>query len=200
MRREGKERQHMAFPRELYGSSEQVASGQLRISIVLLLLTFFFANGVSGQDADNAPDVCALQEELELQFQTLSHVEEHANSSIASDVPPLQLPNPFDTAQQVAIPNSPTALQAVGSTGRIVLGWTDNSNNETGFAIERKLGVGGTWGLLTTVSTNVNAYSNTGLSNGLTYYYRVYAYNAMGSSAFYSNEACGTTIGSPSLS
>jgi len=99
----------------------------------------------------------------------------------------------------LTVPESPTGLGAVGSSSKILLDWNDNSNNEDGFRIERKLGAGGSWGLLATTDANQTAYQDSPLSNGLSYYYRVYAYNSAGPSQSYTNEACATTLAAPSL-
>ncbi|MFH1228250.1 MAG: fibronectin type III domain-containing protein [Planctomycetota bacterium] len=83
----------------------------------------------------------------------------------------------------------PSSLNvAVISSSQINLTWTDNTDNETGYKIERKTGLGGTYSQIATVNANISAYSNTGLVDGATYYYRVRAYNANTNSA-YSNEA-----------
>jgi hypothetical protein len=92
-----------------------------------------------------------------------------------------------------SVPAAPSSLVAAAtSSSQINLGWTDNATNETGFKIERKTGIGGTWGLIATVGADVTAYSNTGLAAGTTYYYRLRATNAAGDSAS-SNEASATT-------
>ena len=75
----------------------------------------------------------------------------------------------------------PTATAV--SSSRIDLAWTDNSTNETGFAIERSLD-GATFTPLTTVGANVRTYANTGLTVATTYYYRVRATHAAGPSAW----------------
>jgi YD repeat-containing protein len=94
-------------------------------------------------------------------------------------------------------PETPTNLTATAvSSTQINLSWTDNSNNETGFKIERKIGSSGTYSQIATVSANVTAYSDTGLTPDTTYYYRVRAYNLGGDSA-YSNEANATTSTTP---
>jgi hypothetical protein len=88
-------------------------------------------------------------------------------------------------------PAAPSALTAtVGSATAVNLTWADNSTNETGFLIERKTGSSGTWAQIASAGANARTYSNTGLSAGTTYYYRVRAYNALGNSA-YSNEVSG---------
>jgi murein tripeptide amidase MpaA len=93
------------------------------------------------------------------------------------------------------IPAAPTSLVAVAvSRSQINLTWTDNSNNETGFRIERCKGSTCTnFALVATVGTNVTSYSNTGLTANTAYRYRIYAYNASGNSA-YSNIARATTL------
>ena len=71
----------------------------------------------------------------------------------------------------------------------------DQSTNETDFSIWRKTG-GGSYSQITTVGANVTTYTDTGLSDGTTYTYRVVAQNAAGNSG-YSNEASATTPTAP---
>jgi chitinase len=92
-------------------------------------------------------------------------------------------------------PAAPGNLSASAtSTSQINLTWSDNSNNETLFRIERSTDGGNNWSSLTTVSANATTYSNTGLSASTTYHYRVRAENANGNSG-YSNTANATTQG-----
>ncbi|NVO20851.1 MAG: DNRLRE domain-containing protein [Bacteroidetes bacterium] len=85
-------------------------------------------------------------------------------------------------------PLAPSVLTATAvPPSQVNLSWTDNSSNELGFRIERKEG-SGTYSEIAVVSANVNTYSNTGLTPGIAYTYRVTAYSAAGNSA-YSNEA-----------
>src|SRR5205823_6611060 len=91
-------------------------------------------------------------------------------------------------------PAAPSGLKAAAVSGsQINLSWTDNSNNEDGFRIERKKGSGGIWSQIATVGAGITAYSNTGLSRRSTYYYRVRAYNSGGNSN-YSNQASAKTL------
>ncbi|MDY0016914.1 MAG: SUMF1/EgtB/PvdO family nonheme iron enzyme [Candidatus Delongbacteria bacterium] len=80
---------------------------------------------------------------------------------------------------------APTGLTAtIASETSIKLDWTDNSTGEDGFKIDRKIGAAGTWVTdFATVGANVKTYTNTGLTTGTTYYYRVRAYY----STYYSN-------------
>ncbi len=90
-----------------------------------------------------------------------------------------------------AAPSNLTATAA--SNSQINLAWTDKSTNESGFYVERKTGSGGTYAQIAALGANVQSYSNTGLTTGTTYYYRVRAYNGSGNSS-YSNEANATTL------
>lgn len=91
------------------------------------------------------------------------------------------------------LPVAPTALLATPvSSARIDLAWTDNAYDMAGFKIERKTGSGGTYGLLAIVGASASAYSDTGLTAGTTYFYRVRAYNSSGDSP-YSDETSATT-------
>lgn len=91
------------------------------------------------------------------------------------------------------IPAPPTGLTATAnSTSEIALRWSDRSSNEQGFWIERRTGAG-SWARIGQVGANVTTYTNTGLTAGTTYSYRVLAHNASGVSG-YSNAASATTL------
>jgi len=93
----------------------------------------------------------------------------------------------------IASPAAPSGLAATAvSRSQINLAWGDNSSNEDGFRIEQSTN-GTTFAEIATVGANVKAYQSTGLSANKTYYYRVRAYNAGGSSA-YSNTAKAKTL------
>lgn len=90
-------------------------------------------------------------------------------------------------------PIAPSNLSATAvSSSQINLTWQDKSSNETGFRIERSLSATSGYTLIATVSANVTTYSNVGLSEYTTYYYRVCAYNADGNSG-YTNIASAVT-------
>jgi hypothetical protein len=84
-----------------------------------------------------------------------------------------------------------TSLTSPGqaNAGQLQLGWTDNSNNEDGFTIERKTGTTGIYTQIFTVGADVTSYNDTNLTDGVTYCYRVGAFNSAGTSA-YTAEVC----------
>ncbi|HYG77380.1 MAG TPA: fibronectin type III domain-containing protein [Planctomycetota bacterium] len=90
-------------------------------------------------------------------------------------------------------PAAPAALIAAAvSASQINLSWTDRSDNEESFTVERSAdGVNG-WSAIATVPANATAYSSSGLSAATTYYYRVRASNSAGDSA-YTSVASATT-------
>ena len=98
------------------------------------------------------------------------------------------------TTQQM-LPAAPTSLTATAiSKSQINLTWSDSSNNEGGFKIERCQGVNCTsFTMVGQVGQNVTAFSNTGLSKNTAYRYRVRAFNAAGNSA-YTNIASARTL------
>jgi len=71
--------------------------------------------------------------------------------------------------------------------------WQDNSSNETGFVLERKLNSGAYAALVVGgLGSNITSYTDSTVSRSAvdnTYFYRVKAVNAIGDSP-YSNEAC----------
>ena len=85
-----------------------------------------------------------------------------------------------------ALPAAPTNLAAKTiSKSQINLTWTDNSNNESGFRIQRCNGSTCTnFALIASVGAGVQSYSNTGLTANTAYRYRIYAYNSAGNSGY----------------
>lgn len=87
---------------------------------------------------------------------------------------------------------APTSLSLSNvEDGSITLTWVDNSDNETGFRIERKLEAGA-WEFVTNVAAELETYEDSGLLDFSLYTYRVRAFNATLASDW-SNEASATT-------
>jgi hypothetical protein len=95
-----------------------------------------------------------------------------------------------------APPFAPTNLTATALTPTsVALHWTDNSDNESEFYIERFSG--SMWSLIDWAPANVTSAVNNGLNPLTQYSYRVRAANANGESA-YTNIASATTLGTDS--
>ena len=86
-------------------------------------------------------------------------------------------------------PPAPADVRAVPGAGRVTLSWTDRSNSELGFRIERKETLYGSYKQLATVGPNATGYVDTAsLKSNVDYFYRVRSYNSVGASGP-SNEA-----------
>ncbi len=92
--------------------------------------------------------------------------------------------SPYSNTAQVSPPLAPSSLTAVLTNGpTITLGWLDNSNNETGFIVERSDN-NGAFAQIGTTAANVATYvDSTGALNN-TYAYRVAAFNPLGNSSY----------------
>ncbi len=87
------------------------------------------------------------------------------------------------TTQVLSVPAAPSNLIATAiSKNKIQLTWVDNANNESGFTIQRSTD-NVKFVTIATVAANTASYTNSGLKKGK-YYYRISAYNEVGSSAF----------------
>src|SRR5439155_16049577 len=95
--------------------------------------------------------------------------------------------------------SAPQNLQATAGAGSVALTWqapaSDGGSPITNYRIFRSTS-SGTETIIGTVG-NVNSYTNTGLTGGVTYFYKVKAVNAAGSSIL-SNVASATPTGAPS--
>lgn len=99
-------------------------------------------------------------------------------------------------AQEPVAPAAPSGLTVVDTTTTTAdLSWTDNSNNETGFVLERCAGSGCSSGfiVLPAIAANTTAYTDAGLSQNATYGYRLKAVNGSVSSAYTSPIVYATT-------
>lgn len=95
----------------------------------------------------------------------------------------------------VTAPAAPTGLAATAGNGQVSLTW-NSSAGATSYTVKRSTTSGSGY---TNVATNVTStsYTNTGLTNGTTYYYVVTASNSAGTSGN-SNQANATPTAAPS--
>lgn len=107
--------------------------------------------------------------------------------------------NDYATLKYRQIPNAPSDLEAAADfSNSIALSWSDNSDNEDGFKIERSLNGGINWSLHATLPSDAESYLDTGLTLYGIYHYRVFAFNMFGNSG-YSNTAFDTAMSSDPL-
>lgn len=98
-------------------------------------------------------------------------------------------------ATVVSVPTSPLNLTVESEDGYLKIDWlapvNNGGSNITEYRIYRSNISGSSFDLLASVTANVNTYSDMGLTNGETFYYRIKAVNTEGNSQ-YSNEVAGT--------
>jgi fibronectin type 3 domain-containing protein len=101
---------------------------------------------------------------------------ESANSAEVSGTP------------QIPAPLPPADLTATAGNGQVILTWAD-STGATNYNVQQSLSSSGPFASIAV--TNLNSFTNTGLTNGVTYYYVVSALN-MGGASTNSNVAAAT--------
>ncbi len=102
-----------------------------------------------------------------------------------------------NTADVTTVPAAPATTTTTNpSAGRVVITWTDSSNGETGYHVERAIGAG-SFTVLTTTGANATTYSDNTVTEGTTYTYRVQAYNTGGTSLYGPTSTVTTSPTSP---
>ncbi|OJJ15993.1 hypothetical protein BKI52_35055 [marine bacterium AO1-C] len=101
-----------------------------------------------------------------------------------------------------SVPTTPVSLTASESSGQITLSWTDKSNNESGFEIQRSTSASSGFVVIDTVgpSSGIDGTveyqeDNTLINNMTQYYYKVRAYNTRSASAFTSVSSVTSSFG-----
>ena len=115
-----------------------------------------------------------------------------ASVTIVTGIPPIGIPTITASLVWIAAPTNLTAsllpIVSLINSATASLTWTDNSDNEDGFVIERSVNSASWTTLLTTPANISSSYDSSSVMIGSTYSYRVYAFNAYTSSV-YSNVA-----------
>jgi autotransporter-associated beta strand protein len=88
------------------------------------------------------------------------------------------------SAGAAAAPANPSSLVVTqNSATNAWLSWSDNSDNESGFRVERKTNAAGSFAAIGTVGANVTTFTDPGaFTHGNVYYYRIVAIGASGES------------------
>ena len=99
--------------------------------------------------------------------------------------------------------NPPTSLSLTPvSATQIDISWLDNTTIETGYVLERSLSSNSGFAEVVTLGANVTSYQDNSLLAETTYFYRVKAINANGSSSYSNTEGASTlplVISNPNL-
>jgi hypothetical protein len=100
----------------------------------------------------------------------------------------------------LSVPATPITLTAVAiSTSQVNLSWTESSINVSGFNVQRSSNGGKSWTLLGALSGTVTTYTDSTVSKGKTYQYRIDAYNTAGASTWSPAVTVTTPFRNPTL-
>lgn len=103
--------------------------------------------------------------------------------------PPPPDPGSDDPPQATSVLLAPANVVALASGNDAArISWTDRSDNEDGFSLERAVSANGPYTVVGSTPANVRSLDDTGLAAGSAYHWRVRAHNAAARSA-YSNIA-----------
>ena len=86
----------------------------------------------------------------------------------------------FTLDKQSQPPKAPKDLEINLASGKATLSWTAGDSTETGYDVQRKASVGGDYASLATPTTET--YEDSSIVKGNSYWYRVFATNANGTS------------------
>jgi len=90
-----------------------------------------------------------------------------------------------------AVLAAPVASEPLAISQSIVVMWQDNSDNENGFHIFRRLGTSTTYAWIAATQKNIASYVDKNVTEGKRYCYLIFSFNQVGRSDS-SNEACTT--------
>jgi fibronectin type III domain protein len=94
-------------------------------------------------------------------------------------------------------PQAPQSATASAAGLRAVMvSWSDKSNNEDGFRLERSADGGATWATVATSAANISSVADYDVASETQFCYRVSAFNGEGVSPP-SNTSCATTVAGP---
>jgi len=96
-----------------------------------------------------------------------------------------------------SFPTPSNLIIAPLTDSEIELTWTDNCSFEEGYRIERQAD-DGNWIQIADLAPNITQYTNTGLSYGPNYTYRLYAYTTSNQSNFVTSSSTSTSFPGPS--
>lgn len=99
---------------------------------------------------------------------------------------------------EVGLPDDPTGLNATAlDPDRIDLSWSDNTDVEEAYEVQRKRTAVGRFESIATLPPDATSYRDTGLHSQTTYHYQVRAVNAGGASVWLQADATTHRLASP---
>ena len=150
--------------------------------------------GPWGIDVRNSGDFVYVMNSLDNTVSVIStEFDEDGELSVTDTVTVGTTPAGLGTFIGGTVPKPPSDLVAESASAfEINLSWTDNSDDEDGFKIERTR-YGGIFSLVAIVGPDESSYTDAELNPYTTYYYRINSFNNAGDSD-YTGQALATTL------
>ncbi len=144
-----------------------------------------YVDGAYAGDADFYSDSGTQYQQVVFEATSLTFGEHTIMLEVVDDTGWIYLDSvKYVTTSDLLRPAAPTGTSAIMvSDSEIDVSWIDSSDDESGFVIERAV-EGGDYAVITSLAANTESYSDSGLAEGTTYYYRVYATSMNGSSDY----------------
>ncbi|MGC3991190.1 MAG: polysaccharide lyase family protein [Chthoniobacteraceae bacterium] len=136
------------------------------------------ASGITGPVSGSTADTATYTDTTAANGTTYYYALQSANPAGTSVISSATSTTP--SASAPASPSAPTGLAATAGDTQVGLSWTASANAAY-YLVERSSTSGGPYTIINT-STTGNTFTDTGRSNGTTYYYVVAAANASGTS------------------
>ncbi|RJQ32488.1 hypothetical protein C4572_01120 [Candidatus Parcubacteria bacterium] len=106
-------------------------------------------------------------------------------------------PYALTVASDPTAPDTPSSLAIAtpSSASQLILSWTANGESDlAGYYLYRSTSSGGTFANVATIAAGTNSYTDTGLSGGTTYYYKIAAYDTNSFESAASSEVSAKTL------
>lgn len=104
-----------------------------------------------------------------------------------------------DPITAMSLMAAPTGLTATYASKKITLNWNDNSTNEGGFKIYRKVGPATSWTYLGIVGANVKTYVDSSIVVNTKYTYAVKSYMKVGTTTYESLLSTAASVTTPAV-
>jgi len=160
---------------EIYftASGQRVFNVAINGTTVLTNFDIFAKVGANTADVEQFTTTANASGQVAIVFTTVTNNAKISGIEVISGAP--------------SVPAAPTGLGATAGNTQVALSWTASSG-ATSYNVYRGTAAGGESGTAIVTGVSTTSYTNTGLTNGTTYYYKVAAVNSAGTSGM-SNEA-----------
>jgi fibronectin type 3 domain-containing protein len=105
-----------------------------------------------------------------------------ANNSVSATVPSQSITLfVIPSGNTLSVPSAPTGLAATVGNGTVTLTW-NAAGGATSYTVKRGIASGGPYAVVATMGSSPTSFTDSGLTNGTTYYYVVTGANSAGTS------------------